>query len=134
MAHRVGRGITLLFHDCGTRVVSSTPRPHFTPGKDSVPIVQEAGWAPELVSRGGKSRPHRDIFFKLELLLSFSTQIQWLHGRYLSNVLLTDYCPCVRIALFVCYRRPLRGRRYGGDVIGRKSPCRDGTVTQLSYS
>ena len=27
-------------------VVSSTPRPHFTPGKDPVPIVQEAGWAP----------------------------------------------------------------------------------------
>jgi len=22
------------------------PRPHFTPGKDPVPIVQEAGWAP----------------------------------------------------------------------------------------
>jgi hypothetical protein len=26
-------------------VVSSTPRPHFAPGKDPVPIVQEAGWA-----------------------------------------------------------------------------------------
>ena len=26
-------------------VASSTPRPHFTPGKDPVPIVQEAGWA-----------------------------------------------------------------------------------------
>ena len=26
---------------------SSTPRPYFTPGKDPVPIVQEAGWAPE---------------------------------------------------------------------------------------
>jgi len=24
---------------------SSTPRPHFTPGKDPVPILQEAGWA-----------------------------------------------------------------------------------------
>jgi len=41
-------------------VVSSTPRPHFTPGKDSVPIVQEAGWAPGPVWTGGKSRPHRD--------------------------------------------------------------------------
>jgi hypothetical protein len=44
-----GRGAALLFHDRGTRrgwVVSSTPRPHFTPGKDPVPIVQEAGWAP----------------------------------------------------------------------------------------
>ena len=48
VAQRVGRGIALLFHDRGTRrgwVVSSTPRPHFTPGKDSVPILQEAGWA-----------------------------------------------------------------------------------------
>jgi len=31
----------------------STPRPgRFTPGKDSVPIVQEAGWPPELVWTG----------------------------------------------------------------------------------
>ena len=60
VAQRVGRGITLLFHDRGTRrgwVVSSTPRPYFTPGKDPVPIVQEVGWAPGPVSTGGKSRP-----------------------------------------------------------------------------
>ena len=31
-----------------------------TPGKDQVPIVQEAGWAPEPVWTGGKSRPHRN--------------------------------------------------------------------------
>ena len=41
-------------------MVSSTPWPHFTPGKDPVPILQEAGWAPGLVWMGGKSRPHRD--------------------------------------------------------------------------
>ena len=65
VAQRVGRGIALLFHYRGTRrgwVVSSTPRPHFTHGKDSVPILQEAGWAPGPVWTGGKSRPHRDIF------------------------------------------------------------------------
>jgi len=48
VAQRVSRGIPLLFHDRGTRrgwVVSSTPRPQFTPGKYSVPILQEAGWA-----------------------------------------------------------------------------------------
>ena len=39
-------------------MVSSTPWPHFTPGKDPVPIVQEAGWVPGLVWTGGKSRPH----------------------------------------------------------------------------
>ena len=63
VAQRVGRGIALLFHDRGTRrgwVVSSTPRPHFTPGKDPVPILQEAGWAPGPVWTSGKSRPHRD--------------------------------------------------------------------------
>ena len=41
-------------------MVSSTPRPHFTPGKDTVPILQEAGWVPGPVWTGGKSRPHRD--------------------------------------------------------------------------
>jgi hypothetical protein len=44
-AHRGSRGIALLFHDHSTRKgwgVSVTPRPLFTPGKDSVPIVQEA--------------------------------------------------------------------------------------------
>ena len=40
-------------------VVSSTPRPHFTSGKDPVPILQEAGWAPTPVWMGGKSRPNR---------------------------------------------------------------------------
>ena len=45
VAQRVGRNIALLFHDHGTRVVSSKPRPHFTPVKDPVPILQEAGWA-----------------------------------------------------------------------------------------
>ena len=48
VTQRVGRCIAVLFHDRGTRrgwVVSSTPRPHFTPGKDPVPVLQEAGWA-----------------------------------------------------------------------------------------
>jgi len=39
-------------------------RPHAPvasiPGKDPVPIVQEAGWVPELVCTGRKSRPQRD--------------------------------------------------------------------------
>jgi len=63
VTQRVGRGIVLLFHDRGTRsgwVVSSTPRPHFTHGKDPVPNLQEAGWAPGPVWTGGKSRPHWD--------------------------------------------------------------------------
>jgi len=58
VALRVGRGIALLFHDRGTRrgwVVSSTPRLHFTPGKDPVTIAQEAGWAPGPVWTGAEN-------------------------------------------------------------------------------
>jgi len=63
VAQRVGRGIALFFHNRGTRrgwVVSSTPRPQFTPENDTVPILQEAGWAPGPVWTGGKSHPNRD--------------------------------------------------------------------------
>jgi len=41
-------------------VVSSTPRPRFTPGKNTLPILQEAEWAPWPVWTSGKYRPHRD--------------------------------------------------------------------------
>ena len=60
------RGIALLFpRTFGARWwwwwgVSPTHRPHFTPGKDPVPILQDAGWAPGPVWTGGKFRPHRD--------------------------------------------------------------------------
>jgi len=63
VAQRVGRVIALLFHNRGTKrgwVVSSTPRPHFIPEIEPVPIVQEAGWAPGPVWTGGKSRSYRD--------------------------------------------------------------------------
>ena len=52
----VGRGIALLLHDRSTRmgwVVNITPRPRFTPGKDAVPILQEARWASGSVWTGG---------------------------------------------------------------------------------
>jgi len=55
---RGSRGLALLFLYHGTRrgwVVSSTPRPQFTPGKDPVPIVQEAGWGPGSVWTGAES-------------------------------------------------------------------------------
>ena len=42
----------------GVRV---TLRPHFTPGKDPVPIVQEAVWASGPVWTGAENlAPHRD--------------------------------------------------------------------------
>jgi hypothetical protein len=36
-------------------MVCSTLRPHFTPGKDPVPILQEAGWAPGPVWTGAEN-------------------------------------------------------------------------------
>jgi hypothetical protein len=58
MAHRRSRGIALPFLDHGTRrgwVVSVTSRPLFTPGKDPVPIVQEAGWTPGPIWTGAEN-------------------------------------------------------------------------------
>ena len=58
MAHRGSRGIALLFLDHGTRRgwgVSLTPRLLIIPGKDLVPIVQEAGWAPGPVWTGAEN-------------------------------------------------------------------------------
>ena len=58
------RGIALPFHDHGTRRgwgVSVAPWPLFTPRKDQVPILQEAGWAPGPVWTGAENlAPHRD--------------------------------------------------------------------------
>ena len=95
VAQRVGTGIALFFHDRGTRrgwVVSSTPRPHFTPGKDPVPILREAGWAPGPVWTGGKSRPHRDSIpdrpARSQLLyrLSYPTHSYYVYTRIKPNI------------------------------------------------
>jgi hypothetical protein len=54
----VSGGIAQLFLKLGTRrvsVVSITPRPPLPLGKDPVPIVQEAGWAPEPVWIGAEN-------------------------------------------------------------------------------
>ena len=79
VAQRVGRGIALIFHDRGSRrgcVFSCRPRPPFTPGKDPVPILQEAVWAPRPVWTGGKSRPHRDFFFCCPKNIYFLQKVQ----------------------------------------------------------
>jgi len=57
-ARRRSRCIALLFLDHGTRRewgVRVTPRPLFTPGKDPMPIVQEAGWTPWPVWTGAEN-------------------------------------------------------------------------------
>jgi hypothetical protein len=65
-AYRGNRGIALLFHDHGTRRgwgVSVMPQPLFTPRKDPVPIVQEAGWAPGPVWTGAENLTPTGIRF-----------------------------------------------------------------------
>jgi hypothetical protein len=63
VTQRVGRGIALLFHGHGTRrgrVVSSTPRPHFTP-QERPGIHFTGGWVgPGPVWTGRKSHPQQD--------------------------------------------------------------------------
>ena len=58
-ALRVGRGIALSNlrprHWKWGWVVNATPRPLYSPGKDPVPIVQEAGWGPGPVWTGAEN-------------------------------------------------------------------------------
>jgi hypothetical protein len=64
--HRGSRGIALLFLHHGTRRgwgVNVTPRPLFTPGKDPVPFVQKAGWAPGPVWTGAEHHASTGIRF-----------------------------------------------------------------------
>jgi hypothetical protein len=85
-SYRRSRGIALLFHDHGTRRVwgvSVTPRPFFTPEKDSVPIVQEAGWAPRPVRTGAEIlAPHRDSILDRPVCSQSLYQLRYLHGQY----------------------------------------------------
>jgi len=91
VAQRVGRSIALVFHDRGTRrewVVSSTPRPHFIPGKEPVPILQEAGWAPGPVWMGGNSRPHQDSIPDSPARSQSQYQMSYRTHRFLSSTII----------------------------------------------
>jgi hypothetical protein len=65
VAQRVGRGIALLFHECGTRRWVSgqqhTPAALYPRGKTPVPILQEAEWAPGPVWTGAENLVHTGI-------------------------------------------------------------------------
>jgi hypothetical protein len=57
-------GIAVLFLEQGTRMgwgVSVTPRPLFTAGKEPVPVVQGAGWAPGPVWTGAENLTPTEI-------------------------------------------------------------------------
>jgi len=90
VAQTVGRAIAVLFHDRGIRrgwVVSSTPRPQFTPGKYLVHILQDAGWAPGSNRTGGKSRPHRDSIPDFQPVVSHYTDWATRPNFHFINVL-----------------------------------------------
>ena len=84
-------------------MVSSTPRPHFTPGKDPVPILQEAGWAPGPVWTGGKSRPHRDsipdrpVRSQLLYRLSYQAHIY----IYIYIYVYVYVCVCIYVYIYI---------------------------------
>ena len=88
-------------------MVSSTPRPHFTPRKDPVPIIQEAGWTPEPVWTGGKSRPHRDSIpdrpARSQSLyrLSCSAHIFMYACMYVCVCVYMCVCVCIYIYIYI---------------------------------
>ena len=78
-------------------MVSSTPRPNFTPGKDPVPILQEAGWEPGPVWTGGKSRPHRDSIPERpdRSSVAIPTELPGQHTIHRRTKLISEECgPC----------------------------------------
>jgi len=84
-------------------VVSSTPRPYFTPGKDPVPIVQEAGWALGLVWTGGKSRPQWDSIpdRPAHSSVAIPTELPGPLGRYYNILILLFVALIQRVVPFV---------------------------------
>ena len=97
VAQRVGRGIALLFHYRGTRrrwSVSSTPRPHFTPGKTRYPFYRRlggpqgrSGRAENLVPTGIRCRTVQPVAQSL-YRLSYPAQIKSYRDIifYISNI------------------------------------------------
>ena len=89
MAWRVGKGTALLFHDRGTRrgwVVSSTPRPHFTPGKEPVSILQETGWAPQVRSGRAENLVPTGIRFRTVQPVASRYKVKWSEVNKASEV------------------------------------------------
>jgi hypothetical protein len=83
----VSGGIAQLFLNLGARRgVWSASRPgRLYPGKDPVPIVQEAGWAPELVWIGAENLAPPGFFFVKRVFnnpISHTTDSSWHSARY----------------------------------------------------
>ena len=85
-------------------MVSSTPRPHFTPRKDPVPTLQEAGWARGPVWTGGKYRPYQDSIPDLPALSSVAipTELPGPKSSITKTSLLNKNLPFIDSVRFVC--------------------------------
>jgi hypothetical protein len=120
VAQRVGRVIALLFHDRGTRrrwVVSSTPRPHFTPAKDPVPIFRRldgpqvrSGGAENLVPTGIRSRTVQPVITRYTdwatrpvIFIYIKTQFFWLPSRSYKKYRTCNVVLNVYVCLSVIY-------------------------------
>ena len=106
-AHRGSRGIALPFHNHGTRMgrgVSVTPRPLFTPGKNPVPIVQEAGWVPGPVWTGAENlaptgirSPDRPARNQSLFRLRYPAHLGWLANQEYFLNLRTNIVQIIRL-------------------------------------
>ena len=86
-------------------MVSSTLRPHFTPGKEPVPIVQEAGWAPGPVWTGGKSIPERSARSQSLYRLSYPAHYIYIYVCVYIYIYIYIYITWgVRVTF--CYKNP----------------------------
>jgi len=132
----------------GGWVVSSTPRPHFAPGKDPVPILQEAGWAPESVWTGGKTCPHQDsipdhpagsqLLYRLSCPAHNSTYVSCLYWSHQGGIFLVSkswemsplHLRCV-VVLYLTYSHVSKFSRHTCKAISHslgllKPICRPG--------
>jgi hypothetical protein len=96
-------------------VVSSTPRPYFTPGKDPVTILQEAGWVHGggewSVLRPGRFFPEKESRHALNKVLGEPQRWYGRFGKEKSLFSLTGFEP--RIVYPVAYASRLNTNRNG---------------------
>jgi len=104
----------------------SAARPARTlpPGKDPVPILQEAGWAPGPVWTGGKSRRHRDTIPDRPTRSQSLYQLSYLHYMKSPNIMLRPRRECQKsppkIFIYVPTDKVLAACRYGIWIFSSK--------------
>jgi len=81
---------------------AARPSVHFTPGKEPVPILQEAGWAPGPVWTSGKSRPHRDSILDRPAHSQSLYHLSYpAHHVYGTSFLFSSACTCLPCLCFL---------------------------------